>query len=71
MIRWSHYIYGLQRNKHANNEDGSPDFKERNTTKFVLLKDREYGNTGHFNIEYDVDTTRYLEPQPSEEEEMF
>ena len=70
-IRWSHYIYGLQRNKHANNEDGSPDFKERNTTKFVLLKDREYGNTGHFNIEYDVDTTRYLEPQPSEEEEMF
>ena len=72
MIRWSHYIYGLQRNKHANNEDGSPpDYKERNTTKFVLLKDREYGNTGHFNIEYDVDTTRYLEPQPEEEDVMF
>lgn len=71
MIRWSHYIFGLQRNKHATNEDGTPDYVERNTTKFVLLKDREYGNTGHFNIAYDVDTTRYLEPQPEETEEMF
>lgn len=71
MIRWSHYIFGLQRNKHAKLEDGSADYKERNTTKFVLLKDREYGNTGHFNISYDSETTRYLEPQPSDEEEMF
>ena len=71
MIRWSHRIFGLQRNKHANNEDGTPDYKERNTTKFVLLKDREYGNTGHFDISYDPDTTRYLEPQEVEEEEMF
>jgi len=71
MIRWSHYIFGLQRNKHAKLEDGSADYKERNTTKFVLLKDREYGNTGHFNISYDPDTTRYLEPQPSDEEVIF
>jgi twinkle protein len=71
MIRWSHYIYGLIRNKHAKLDDGSPDYKERNTTKFVLLKDREYGNTGHFNISYDSDTTRYLEPNEVEEEAMF
>ena len=71
MIRWSHYIFGLQRNKHAKLEDGSADYKERNKTKFVLLKDREYGNTGHFNISYDPETTHYLEPQPSDEEEMF
>ena len=71
MIRWSHYIFGLQRNKHAKAEDGSADYSERNTTKFVLLKDREYGNTGHFSITYDVDTTRYLEPVKEEEEVMF
>ena len=71
MIRWSHYIFGLQRNKHAKDETGNADYQVRNTTKFVLLKDREYGNTGHFDIAYDPATTRYLEPQPSEEEEMF
>ena len=71
MIRWSHYIFGLQRNKHAKLEDGSPDYDERNTTKFVLLKDREHGNTGQFNIKYDPDTTRYLEPKKVEDYEMF
>jgi len=71
MIRWSHYIFGLIRNKHAKLEDGSPDYDERNTTKFVLLKDREHGNTGQFNIKYDPDTTRYLEPEEVEEEVMF
>lgn len=71
MIRWSHRIFGLQRNKHALKEDGTPDYDERNTTTFVLLKDREYGNTGQFKIKYDPDTTRYLEPQVVEEEEMF
>lgn len=71
MIRWSHYIFGLQRNKHAKLEDGSPDYDERNTTKFVLLKDREHGNTGQFNIKYDPDTTRYLEPKKVEEDVMF
>jgi twinkle protein len=71
MIRWSHRIFGLQRNKHALLEDGSPDYKERNTTKFVLLKDREFGHTGQFDIFYDEDTTRYLEPKKVYEEEMF
>ncbi len=71
MIRWSHYIFGLQRNKHAIDETGEADFSERNRTKFVLLKDREYGNTGHFDISYDSDTTRYLEPKKVEEDVMF
>ena len=71
MIRWSHYIFGLQRNKHAVDEAGDSDFSERNTTKFVLLKDREYGNTGHFDICYDPDTTHYLEPKKVEEDVMF
>lgn len=62
MIRWSHYIFGLERNKHAVTETGEPDLIERNTTKFVLLKDREYGRTGSFKIYYDPDTTDYLEP---------
>lgn len=71
MIRWSHYIFGLQRNKHAKDETGNADYTERNTTKFVLLKDREYGNTGLFNISYDPATTHYLEPQLEEHDEMF
>ena len=71
MIRWSHYIFGLQRNKHAKLEDGDADYDVRNTTKFVLLKDREYGSTGHFNIVYDTDTTRYLEPEESDTDVMF
>lgn len=63
MIRWSHYIFGIQRNKHAVNEDGTPDMIERNTSTFVLLKDREYGRTGEFKIFYDSATTSYLEPR--------
>lgn len=62
MIRWSHYIFGLERNKHAVTETGDPDLIERNTTKFVLLKDREYGRTGEFKIYYNPETTDYLEP---------
>ena len=63
MIRWSHYIFGLERNKHAVDEEGNPDMVARNTTKFVLLKDREYGKTGTFDIYYDPKTSDYLEPQ--------
>lgn len=63
MIRWSHYIFGLERNKHAVDEAGEPDMRARNTTRFVLLKDREYGKTGTFDIYYDPNTSDYLEPQ--------
>lgn len=63
MIRWSHYIFGLERNKHALDEAGNPDHIARNTTRFVLLKDREYGETGNFEIYYNSKTTDYLEPE--------
>lgn len=70
MIRWSHYIFGLRRNKHAMLEDGTPDYVERNRTTFVLLKDRDFGETGQFDIMYDPKTTSYLEPTESRVE-MF
>lgn len=72
MIRWSHYIFGLERNKHAEDEMGNPDTIKRNTTRFVLLKDRQYGRTGNFDIFYDSNTTSYLEPvAPRASEEDF
>ncbi len=71
MIRWSHYIFGLERNKHAVDSEGKPDIIERNTTNFVLLKDREYGYTGSFKIQYNPDTTDYLEPTEEDSTEDF
>ena len=58
MIRFSNYIIGLERNKQ------NPDIVERNTTTVRMLKDRDYGSsTGEtFEIYYDPDTGRYLEP---------
>lgn len=71
MIRWSHYIFGIQRNKHAVDEDGNPDMIARNTSTFVLLKDREHGKTGEFPIYYNADTTDYLEPSTGGSESDF
>ena len=72
MIRWSHYIFGLERNKHALDEAGNPDLIKRNTTNFVLLKDRQFGRTGNFNIFYNSNTSSYLEPVvPKASEEDF
>lgn len=51
MIKWSHYIIGLERNK----DPDLPEY-ERNTTTVVLLKDREFGNVGKFRVFYDKDT---------------
>jgi len=48
MIKWSHYIIGLQRNK----DPELPEI-ERNKTTVVLLKDREFGNVGKFDVFYD------------------
>lgn len=70
MIRWSHYIFGLERNKHAVDETGEPDMIKRNTTRFVLLKDREYGYTGTFSIFYDSNTTDYLEPEVANDDDF-
>lgn len=70
MIRWSHYIFGIRRNKHALDENGQPDMEARNTSYLDILKDREYGKTGTVEIHYDPDTTDYLEKaaEPTSEE---
>ena len=58
MMRWSQYLFGLERNK-----DPELDEDTRNTSRFVLLKDRDYGNVGAFPIYYNKETTSYLEPE--------
>lgn len=57
MIRYSNYVFGLERNKQA------VDVVERNTTTLRVLKDREYGSaTGEtLNIYYDHDKGTYRE----------
>jgi len=58
MIRFSDYIFALERNKQ------DPEVVKRNTTTFRVLKDRKTGqSTGEiFDIYYDSGTGRYLEP---------
>lgn len=58
LMRYGHYLFALERNKHPDLPD-----EEKNRTNFVLLKDREYGNTGHFCIEYNKNTGQYREPE--------
>jgi twinkle protein len=57
MIRFSNYIFALERNKQ------DPDPVSRNTTVVRILKDRDFGNaTGEcFEIQYDPSTGRYLQ----------
>ncbi len=57
MMRWSHYLFGLERNK-----DPELPEQERNTSHLVLLKDREFGASGKFPIYWDPKTGSYLEP---------
>jgi twinkle protein len=58
LMRFGHYMFGIERNK-------DPELSEeaRNVSTFVLLKDREYGNVGSFEINYNPLTDQYLEPQ--------
>lgn len=56
MIKWSHYIIGLERNK----DPDLPEY-ERNTTTVVLLKDREFGNVGKFRVFYNKETGDLVE----------
>lgn len=56
MIKWSNYIIGLERNK-----DPDLDEMDRNTTTVVLLKDREFGNVGKFNVYYNPETGDLVE----------
>ena len=55
MIKWSHYILGLERNTQAPLPD------ERNTSTLRVLKDREYGNTGTIALFYDDEKRTFLE----------
>jgi twinkle protein len=57
LMRFGHYMFGIERNKDPELSD-----RERNTSTFVLLKDREYGNVGQFEIYYNPKTDQYLEP---------
>jgi twinkle protein len=68
MIRWSHFIFGISRNKNALDGSGEPDLEVRNTSYFQMLKDREHGRTCRFPIQYNSETTEYLEPVSSSED---
>jgi len=57
MMRYGHYLFGIERSK-----DASLSEDVRNTSNFVLLKDREFGNVGNFPIFYDKSNTNFLEP---------
>jgi twinkle protein len=57
MMRACYYMVGLERDKSPDREE-----VERNTTKFVLLEDRAFGNSGAFDVFYNRDTGAYLEP---------
>jgi twinkle protein len=56
MQRYSHYLFGLERNK-----DSSLPEVERNTTTFVLLKDREFGRSAYFKMFYNTNTDKLKE----------
>ena len=51
MQRYSHYMFGLERNK-----DPLITEEERNTATFVLLKDREFGRSGNVPLFYNTET---------------
>jgi hypothetical protein len=36
---------------------------QRNTSQFVLLEDRAFGNSGYFDVYYNRETGDYLEPK--------
>lgn len=57
LMRFGDYMMGIERNK----DPELPD-KERNTSTFVLLKDREFGHVGRFPIYYNGEEDSYLEP---------
>lgn len=56
MIKWSHLIFGLERNTQAES------ILERNTATLRLLKDRDFGRSGERVIlHYDANSGRLLE----------
>lgn len=59
LMRFGQYMFGIERNK-----DPEISEEERNTSYFVMLKDRDFGNVGRFPILYDKETDAYREPPP-------
>jgi len=57
MMRVAQYMVGIERNKKAE------ELLDRNTSTFVLLEDRNFGNFVKFPVYYDNKTGRYLEPK--------
>ena len=57
MMENTYYLMGIERNK-------DPDLseKDQNTSTFVLLEDRNFGNTAKFPVFYDSTNQGYLEP---------
>lgn len=65
LMRFGNYMLGLERNK-----DPEIPEDERNIAHLVLLKDREFGNTGRFPIKYTPSTDQFLEPPEFNNEEQ-
>lgn len=61
MMEATHYLIGIERNKSTDLSE-----EERNTSQFVLLEDRMFGNVGKFPVFYDKMTGSYLEPPEGE-----
>jgi twinkle protein len=56
MMRACYYMLGIERDKTQDDEIA------RNTSSFVLLEDRAFGNSGRFDVFYNRATGDYLEP---------
>lgn len=56
MMEACYYMLGIERNK-----DPELDPDERNTSTFVLLEDRAFGNSKKFKVRYNVENGDYLE----------
>ncbi len=56
MMEKTYYMLGIERDKSS-----ELSMEERNTSTFVLLEDRSFGQTGRFEVFYDDNTGAYLE----------
>lgn len=56
MMEACYQMLGIERNR-----DPELPIEERNTSRFVLLEEREYGNVGSFEVTYDPETMGYLQ----------
>lgn len=57
MMENTYYMLGIERNRDPELTD-----EERNTSTFVLLEDRNFGNTCSFKVQYNPIKQSYLEP---------